>query len=91
VFLSVVSRLGRCRCAGSLILFVLSMMACGCGSSSPANSSAPSGGSPAKGADQILKPEQLWKYEGTGTEKRKVSISRRERAKLLREATTKAD
>jgi hypothetical protein len=38
-----------------------------------------------------LKPEQLWKYEGTGTEKRKVSISRRERAKLLREATTKAD
>ena len=91
MFLSVVSRLDRCRCAGSLILVVLSTMACGCGSSSPANSSAPSGSSPAKGADQLLKPEQLWKYEGTGTEKRKVSISRRERAKLLREATTKAD
>ena len=40
-------------------------------------------------AKNVLKPEQLYRYEGEGTAKRKVEISRQERIKLIREAAEK--
>ena len=70
-------------------LVVLAVAAYGCGSSPPTASVVGLG--VGKGAAELLRPEQLWKYEGVGKDKHKVPISRRERVKLLREAQKKAE
>jgi hypothetical protein len=90
VIVSVVSRFGFCRRAAAMLLVALATAAYGCGSSlvSTDTAVAASGG---KAPSELLKPEQLWKYETTGKAKRKVPISRRERVKLLHEALQKTN
>jgi hypothetical protein len=63
------------------ILITLAAITSGCGSSSPTDGKT-SGTSPT----QLLKDEQLYKYEGEGKRKHKVELSRRERVKLIQEA-----
>ncbi len=80
---------GLVRRAGAVVLLALATVAYGCGSSDP---SAPLAQNPTgKGAAEILKPEQLYKYEGEGKAKRKVQISRHERLKLLHKASQTAN
>ncbi len=43
-----------------------------------------------EGAAKLLKPEDLYRYEGEGKAKRKVHITRKEKVKLLRDAADKA-
>jgi hypothetical protein len=87
---SVIGRFDLHRRPAYLLLFTLAAAACGCGSpSQSANTAATSGEQ--KTPAELLKPEQLWKYEGSGAEKRKVAISRRERVKLLHEAEKKTN
>jgi hypothetical protein len=84
VLLFSLSDLRPYRCAGAFVLIALAAIASGCGSSgstNPADGKA-AGASP----KQLLKEEQLYKYEGEGRAKRKEPISLRERVKLLREA-----
>lgn len=69
------------RRAAASVVIVLAAIASGCGSSDPAN-----GNAAGKSPKQLLKDEQLYTYEGSGSAKRKVPIDRRERVKLLREA-----
>jgi hypothetical protein len=87
------SKLGRCyRCCGASVLVVLATVACGCGSSGLTSSSNPVDAKLAgKAPSDLLRPDQMYKYEGTGTAKRKVEISRKERMKLMREAVEKAN
>jgi hypothetical protein len=90
VIVSFVSRFDLCRHAAALLLVALATAAYGCGSSLlPTDTHAATGAG--KGPSEILKPEQLWKYEGTGKAKRKIQISRRERVRLLHEAQQKTN
>jgi hypothetical protein len=89
MILSLVTSFDRCRVAGTLFLFSLVVAANGCGSSPPTGTVFAQGG--AKGAAELLKPEQRWKFEGVGRDKRKVQISRRERVRLLHEAQKNAN
>jgi hypothetical protein len=41
--------------------------------------------------EDLLTPDQLYKYEGSGKASRKVEISRKKRMKLMREAVEKAN
>jgi len=82
--LSFVSRFGLSKAAGCLVLVALAIVAYGCGSSEQP------GASESKGLAKQLKPEDLYRYEGEGKEKRKVPISRRERVKLLHDAANKS-
>jgi hypothetical protein len=75
------SNLGSYRRAGALVLITLATIAGGCGSSGPAETNVAG-----KSYKQVLKEDQLYKYEGEGTAKRKVELSHRERVELLREA-----
>lgn len=77
------------RRAGSSVLITLAVITSGCGSSGSIGS--PDSKSSGKLAKDVLKPEQLYKYEGEGKAKRKVEISRQERIKLLRQAAEKAE
>jgi hypothetical protein len=77
--------LGRWSRDAGLALLVLGVGSSGCGSSERIEK----GG--AEGAAKLLKPEELYRYEGTGNAKKKVAISRREKVKLLREAAEKRD
>jgi hypothetical protein len=77
------------RCADVLLWTALAAVAPGCGSSVPPTGVAAKAAG--KGPAEVLKPEQLWKYEGEGKDKRKVPISRRERIKLLHEAQNKSE
>jgi hypothetical protein len=85
VILRIESRRDLCRRAGALVLVTLATVAFGCGSSERPETNA------GKAAEDLLKPEELYRYEGTGKEKRKVTISRRERVKLLHEAQKKLE
>jgi hypothetical protein len=87
VILSFVSRFGLCRRAGALVLAALATVAYGCGSSEPTGAAS----AESKGLDKQLNREDLYRYEGTGTAKRKVEIPRRERVKLLHDAANKAN
>ncbi len=69
------------RSVGALLLLATVAVVCGCGSSQP--QPAANG---VKHPPIVLKPEQRYKYVGEGTDKRKVSISRRERVLLQHEA-----
>jgi hypothetical protein len=75
--------------ASVLIMLAVAVITSGCGSSGSIGS--PDAKSSGKLAKNVLKPEQLYKYEGEGTAKRKVEISRQERIKLLREAAEKTE
>jgi len=86
VIWSFVSRFDLCRRAGALVLLTLATVAYGCGSSGKTEASRQSESNVGKTPDERLKSEDLYRYEGTGKEKRKVAISRRERVKLLHEA-----
>jgi hypothetical protein len=88
MILSLVTCFDRYRVAGALFLFSLVVAAFGCGSS-PTGTVFAQGG--AKGTAELLKPEQRWKIEGAGKDKRKVQISRRERVRLLHEAQKNAN
>jgi hypothetical protein len=77
------------RRAGASVLITLAVITSGCGSSGSIGS--PDAKSSGKLAKDVLKPEQLYKYEGEGKAKRKVEISRQERVKLLREAAEKTE
>ncbi len=41
--------------------------------------------------EEVVPPEKLYKYEGTGQNKTKVELSRQERRALLREAAKKPE
>lgn len=75
------------RWTGAVVAFMLVVAAHGCGSSPPTGS-GPVAGAGSVSAE-VLKPEQLWKYEGQGNARHKVPITRREKRKLLREAQQK--
>jgi hypothetical protein len=75
------------RRAGVLVAVAVAAIAYGCGSSTETGRAAPKDGTNL--ADQ-LKEEDLYRYVGTGTAKRKEAISRRDRVKLLHEAAKKA-
>jgi hypothetical protein len=90
VIVSFGSKLGPCRRVGASVLLLLATVANGCGSPGPTESTNPAdaklvGKSPA----ELLTPDQRYRYEGTGTAKRKVEISRKERIKLMRDAVEK--
>ena len=77
------------RSARVVCVVVFAVVAYGCGSSPPtASVAAPGVG---KGGAELLKPEQLWKYEGEGKDQHKAPISQRERIRLRREAQKKAE
>jgi hypothetical protein len=80
-----------CGRAGALVLFMLAAMASGCGSNQQSDTSKGTGTGGAAGADKPLAPEDMYRYEGTGKEKRKVELSRRERVQLRREAANKSN
>jgi hypothetical protein len=91
--MSIVSIIGSFdlhRRPASLLLFALATAASGCGTPPQSTNTAATSGEQ-KTPAELLKSEQLWKYEGTGTEKRKVAISRRERVKLLHETERKTN
>jgi hypothetical protein len=81
---SFVSKPELWRRGSALVLLALAWVAFGCGSSQQTGSSA---SNPGKTAEDLVKPEDLYRYEGTGKAKRKVAVSRRERMKVLHEAT----
>jgi hypothetical protein len=66
----------------SLMLTGLSFAVSGCDSEKEIQTGVP-------GAAKLLKEEDLYRYEGTGTAKKKVMISMDERRKLLLEAGEK--
>ena len=84
MILSRIRRLDVRLVVGVSFLSMLVVTTPGCGSSPPSSNTAVAG--EGKGAAVLLKPEQLWKVKGTGRDRRKVPISRRERRKLLHEA-----
>ena len=90
VIVSVVSKIYLRRRAAALLLVALATAAYGCGSSLMSTDTAVAAGA-GKAPSELLKPEQLWKYETTGKVTRKVQISRRERVKLLHEAQHKTN
>jgi hypothetical protein len=90
VILRLVSRFDPSRTVTAPFLLMLAIVAYGCGASPQPTTTASVPGE-GKSAAELLKPEQLWKYEGEGTDQRKVRISRQERVKLLRDAKNKAD
>jgi hypothetical protein len=71
-------------CCRGVTLFLLTAAwaasLCGCSQQSATSTTE-------KSAEALLKPEDLYRYEGTGKAKRKVAISRRERMKMLHETT----
>jgi hypothetical protein len=87
------SKLGRCyRRVGASVLVMLGTVACGCGSSGLTASSNPTDAKlEGKAPSDLLTPDQMYRYEGTGKAKRKVEISRKERMKLMREAVEKTN
>ena len=72
---------------GALVLITLMSATFGCGSS---DRGATDPNIKTKTLKELVPPEQLYRYEGTGTAKRKVELDRRERAKLRRDALEKA-
>jgi hypothetical protein len=79
----------RSRLCGYVVVPVmLAAVASGCGSSVP---SGQPGGDSAKSLEDKVNPDDLYRYEGKGKAKRKVEVSRRERVKLLHEASKKAE
>ncbi len=70
----------------SLVLLTLVTAVCGCGSSQQQPKV-----SGVKRPPVVLKPEQRYRYVGEGKDKRKVSISRRERIRLQHEARKALD
>jgi hypothetical protein len=89
VILSFVSNFGSYRRAGALILVALAAGAYGCGASSDQGATDPN--KKTKTLEELVPPEQLYRYEGTGTAKRKVELDRRERVKLRNEALKKLE
>ena len=86
MILRVVNSFKSCRRAHALVLFTLATVLYGCGSSDQ------SGANAGKASATIeLKPEDDYTYEGTGSAKRKVELSRRERVKRLHEAAKKTE
>jgi hypothetical protein len=89
VTLSFVSKFGPYRRARALVLVALAASAFGCGGSSDQGATDPN--KKTKTLEELVPPEQLYRYEGTGTAKRKVELDRRERAKLRHEALKKLE
>jgi hypothetical protein len=72
------------RRAGALGLVTLATVVYGCGSSvHEATTSRTAGGA------KLLKPEDYYRYEGEGRNKKKVALSRQEKNKLLHDAAIK--
>ncbi len=88
VIFSLVSNLGSFRRTGALVVIALAVVAYGCGSSEQQQQTSGSG--PAKAPRSSLKEEDLYRWEGEGTAKRKVYLSRREENKLLIERAKKS-
>ncbi len=82
-----VSKFGTYHRAGALILVTLAtvVFVYGCGSSDRTESAGPSGPS------VNLKPEDYYRYEGEGVNKKKVSLDRREKRKLRFETAKKIE
>jgi len=68
---------------------MLATLSPGCGSSQSIE--PPKGTAVLPGPDKLLKPEDLYRYEGEGTAKRKVAIGRKERRQLLHDAAKKTE
>ncbi len=87
---SLVSKFSLYRRVGALALLTVATVSFGCGSAEMTSASNPADAALAgKTPEQVLKPEQMYKYEGEGAEKRKVDLSRSELRKLMREAVKK--
>ena len=63
---------------------MLAPLAQGCGSSQGENAAAKTG------AAKVIKPEESYQYVGTGRDKKKVGLGRRERQKLAEKAESNA-
>jgi hypothetical protein len=74
---------GWSRCRGLLAIITVACGAFGCGGSGAELKTG------VAGAAKKLSPEQMYHYEGTGKDRKKVMIDRRERVRLLREAGVK--
>jgi hypothetical protein len=77
--------IGPCRRAAVLLFCAAAVMASGCGSSGSgdgSNAPATATGKP--------NPEDFYRHEGTGANKKKVPVSRKERVTIIREAREKA-
>jgi hypothetical protein len=82
-----VSRFAPHRRAGALVLVCLAAGTFGCSGSNDRGATDPS--IKTKTLKQLVPEEQLYRWEGEGTAKRKVELDRRERAQLRREALAK--
>jgi hypothetical protein len=80
---SFVNRFELCRRGGVLVLLALALLAFGCGSSEQTATPTQNAGKTDLGA---WKPDDLYRIEGSGRNKRKVAVSRRERMKAVHEA-----
>jgi hypothetical protein len=81
------SRFVPYRRAVAPVLVALSAGAFGCSGSNDHGATDPT--VKTKTLKELVPPEQLYRWEGEGTAKRKVELDRRERAKLRREALEK--
>jgi hypothetical protein len=89
VIFNFVSKLRSYRRTGALVLIVVAVVAYGCGSSEQQQQTAGQG--PPKAPRSSLKEEDHYRWEGEGTAKRKVYLSRREENKLLIERAKKSE
>jgi hypothetical protein len=89
VISSSVPKSGPNRRAAALVLFTLAGVAYGCGGSVPTGASP--GAPPGKPLEELVSPDKLYKWEGTGAAKHKVELSRKERMQLRHEAEKKAN
>ena len=83
-----VSRFVPYRRAGAVVLVALAAAAFGCGGGSN-DQGATDPNVKTKKLEELVPPEQLYRWEGEGTAKRKVELDRKERGRLRREALAK--
>jgi hypothetical protein len=87
VIVNFVSKFDMCRRVGWLVLLSLASGAYGCGSGNPTSTEARQDG---VSAEKRLKSDELYRYEGSGSQKRKIEVSGKALFKQLREASKKA-
>ena len=83
-----VSRFVPYRRAGAVVLVALAAATFGCGGGSNDQGATDPNVKTKKLVD-LVPPEQLYRWEGEGTAKRKVELDRKERGRLRREALAK--
>lgn len=87
MILSLASNFRSHRRAGAAVLIALAVVGYGCGSSQQQTTDNGAARSP----KNSLKAEDLYRWEGEGSAKRKVYLTRQEQKKLLYERAKKAE